>query len=832
MKTRRKTYLRSGLLLALPLLGAAFLLLWQPAAQAQLVFTTNKPPFVLRNYGGKCLEFGVSRFPIASVFSNQPVFISDCNGTAAQQVRIEELTDRPGHLVILRAGNGVIGKKVDIVLTQETASEAEAATEQTSFTALGSTADQIPLEVQPYTGSEWQIFALDGDSIILAADRNLVVEVQRNRGANRTPLVLGRRQLDDSEFWTFTASDGSRTRPTSGFVRITRDILDINGTHVQQAFVNAVQNGHAGTVLELDASALFTLANVPQLLIPAGVTIRGDRRGTLLGPQLTDDPNPGDSMFEVAGDDVRITGLRLRGPSRSTNTDIPKVNGILAHDDLFTRTIIDHNELSDWPGAAVSVEGGDDAERCRIRDNRDNPALPARQENVRVVRNFIHHNQRQNSGYGVVLGSGGYAMIEGNTFVSNRHAIAADGRARTAYRAWNNLVLAAAPKQDRRFWFDDYTHDFDMHGTNKLKVWILGYEKEIAGFGGTGGEFVEIARNTFLGTGKGRQNFDLRGEPCFAAFLHHNISLQSLGDSIGCGTVLGTNYCGNINKLKVYDSYRFNAINPTTKLGVGDFDGDGLDDLFLATGAAWYYAPAGKAEWRFLNARSEQLDQLLFGDFDGDKRTDVFTQHDGSKWEVSWAGASPWETINGSGPLLGNAAIGDFDGDKRADVFYADGREWFVSFGGVSQFTHYALAVHRVSDLRFGDFNGDGKTDVFGVVGNNWMAVFGGTNYWAPLRAKLFNGVAGLVVADFNGDGRDDIAYSGLSLDSEYYLQVSFGATSDWTMLRAGLDLIVAYGRFNSARGADPLFWSSGNTLDISSGGTGATRRHSRQDMR
>jgi hypothetical protein len=824
-------------LLSLLALFACATLLFKPRAAATAQ-TAPAPAFTVRSYGGKCLDFGPLSIRPVAVFGGAPVVIADCNGSASQQVRVEELTDRPGRLVILRAGGGVIGKKQEIVADPGvffTAQEESRSSEPVSLGAqlFAVAADQTPLETQSYTGSVGQIFALDGDSIILAADRNLVVEVQRNRGANRTPLVLGRRNLDDSEFWDFTAVDGSGRRPTSGFVRITRDILDINGTHVQQAFVNAVQNGQAGTVLEVDPNAMFTLANAPQLQIPAGVTIRGDRRGARLGPQLTDEPFPGEAMFEISGDDVRITGLRLRGPSHSTDTDTPKSNGILAHDDLFTRSIIDHNELSDWPGAAVTVEGGDDAERCRIRDNRDDPVLlPPREENVRVARNFIHHNQRQNSGYGVVTSSGAYARVEGNTFVSNRHAIASDGRARSAYRALNNLVLADAPKQDRKYWFDDYTHDFDMHGTNKLIVWILGYEKEIAGFGGTGGEFVEIARNTFLGKGKGRQNFDLRGEPCFAAVLHQNISLQSLGDSIGCGTVLGTNYCGNgINKLKVYDSYQFNAVNPTTKLGVGDFDGDGKEDLFLATGAAWYFAPAGQAEWRFLNSRSEKIDQLLFGDFDGDKRTDVFTQHDASRWDVSWGGASPWEAINGSGELAGNAAIGDFNGDGRDDVFYANGAEWYVSYSGTGLFTHMASAAHRVADLRFGDFNGDGKTDVFGVVGDQWMAVYGGTSYWAPLRARLTTGVAGLIVADFNGDGRDDIARS-LYVQSGYFLQVSFGGAGDWTSMRSGLGFIMAYGRFDSAPGADPLFWSSGNTLDIASGGSGATLRHSRHDMR
>src|SRR5262249_43144418 len=35
--------------------------------------------------------------------------------------------------------------------------------------------------------------------------------------------------------------------------------------------------------------------------------------------------------------------------------------------------------------------------------------------------------------------------------------------------------------------------------------------------------------------------------------------------------------------------------------GVGDFDGDGVDDLFLGTGAGWWFSAGGKTEWRFLN---------------------------------------------------------------------------------------------------------------------------------------------------------------------------------------------------------------------------------------
>ena len=114
--------------------------------------------FTVRNYNGKCLEFGRSLKPIETVSASYPVFISDCNGTAAQQIRVEELTDRPGHLVILRAGSRVIGKKLNTVPTQQlpfAAQEDTGSTEQASSAALigASAPDQIPLEVQHYTGS-------------------------------------------------------------------------------------------------------------------------------------------------------------------------------------------------------------------------------------------------------------------------------------------------------------------------------------------------------------------------------------------------------------------------------------------------------------------------------------------------------------------------------------------------------------------------------------------------------------------------------------------------------------------------------------------------------
>jgi FG-GAP-like repeat len=759
------------------LLGAAFLCGPQAAVTAQVIGPLpSYNPFFVRNYGGKCLDFGPP--PQAS---GAPVFIYDCNGTTAQRVVPVEIDPRltSRHAVLLFAGNNkVIGVRGNALI------------------------EQAPLELQDYNGSAGQIFELDGDSVILAADRNLVVESQRARGANWTPLVLGARDLADGEFWEFISSDGSNRRPTRGFVRISQvDNFD-NGGELQARldFLDAVRNARWGTVIELDPNVSIDLTDTAPLLILAGVTIRGDRRGVRLGPELrTSRANLW--MLEIAGNEVRITGLRMRGPTRDLAGMDREDKGIFARSKYTS--IIDHNDISDWPWAAVYVDGES------ILADQAHPIH--RPENVRVARNFIHHNRQNSFGYGVALKFAGYALIEGNTFLQNRHAITGDGRERTSYRAWFNLMLHEAPDYG-----SGIQQDFDMHGTG---------DAGCTHCGGIAGEYIEIARNTFLGTG--RANFDLRGTPTYLAEFHHNVLVQAL-----TGLPFPIVNRGDPAKLIVSDN-QFSAPNPTKRLGVGDFDGDGAQDLFLATGAAWYYAPLGKAEWRYLNAQTDGISDLLFGDFDADGRTDVFTQH-GSNWDVSWGGESRWENINVSGAILGNAAIGDFIGDERDDVFYADGQTWYISDGGAGQFVALRPSNFRVADLRFGDFNADGKTEVFGVVSGYWQVSYGGASDWQPLRPKLSDSVTNLTVADFNGDGRADVATSTGSVLTGWIWKVSYSGAGNWTSLRASgapLASAAAIGRFNSGEGADVLLWHD-NYLDIAPSGAGNSSRYSRQDMR
>lgn len=809
--------------------------------------------YLVHSYQGRtrCLDYTPEK-------TGSPIVINDC--ARSHPIVVEEIGDGK-HTVVLHAGTKVIGIKTNPVNT------------------MGGTpppiTTEIPLQLQDLSNRPSNLtvfggnhfFLLDGDSIILASGRNLVAKVQNARGAAESPVVLGPRQLADNEFWDFVATGGSAIDPTSGFVRIgyEGDPYCTTPAMCICRLVNVVSAAGEGTVVKLGTS--IDLTDCPALNVGQGVTIRGDRRGTLTGPQLnscyvvnsavkcatvqtkaeTIEPMV---LLTEGSNDIRITGLRLRGPSRSTDYPQTEAIGVLTFE-KNVRNIIDHNDVSDWPYIAIMTKAHDDKDiptnsKCDPLSVNDPQTRPT---TAFVARNFIHHNQEQNAGYGTESDWGAYPFIFANTFVSNRHAIAGGkGSAHTAYRAWYNLVLSAVPLQHGTLDYPFRTHDFDMHG--------LGDN----GFGGIGGDYIDIYANTFFATN--HQTFELRGDICNYAEFHNNISLESQGDSVAWQTC--PNICwaaaGSPSKFRISgDPNQFDHSNPTsgkTALGVGDFDGDGADDLFLATGTGWYYSPAGKAEWRFLSAKTDTIGQLLFGDFDGDGRTDVVALHDG-EFVVSWGGVSTWEVLNpnptgGRLTLLPNAvsamAVGDFDGNKIADIFWADGHTWWVSYGGNTTFKEVQTSSFGRSDLRFGDFNGDGKTDVFGVGEKNWQVSYapasgqGLFSTWQPLRPRLTDSAANLIVADFNGDGFADVA---TDCTNSGCWRISYRGFENWFNASQPVSLsgdFAGVGHFRAAAPADILTWNDSGKCDQSHGqntqlcisvaGFEPATHYSTQDMR
>lgn len=774
--------------------------------------------FTIRTLGRRCVDAGTMALAA-------PVTIRDCNArSASQRIRIREL-DAATHDVELRAGSYCFGVKATGLPPLSTFAKGTGAV---GF-ALVQVGDVI--ELQTCSGSAGQRFALDGDAIMVGGqgagrrvDRRWVLEPQKSYTADGTPLAVASRELSDAEYFLFDSVDGTRSKPTTGFV-VARTEAELDGRLTTAGW---------GTVIEVapDKGTLEVRAKERTLL--EGVTLRGNRLRREVGPEIhyvtPPDPKIGQTFLIVGGSDTRITGLRLTGSSLKTSQKQGNVKAIDAY--FKHRTIIDRNELTAWTLAAVDVHGDDGSPyeewgNCGAVYPRPRPA------DVRVVKNSIHENQMWGMGYGVVIGDGGFALVQGNVAYANRHTIAASGTPHDGYVAVDNFILARTPT-----WDSDESHgvqsDFDMHGSGYDVV--TGKPIDPSGHeGGRGGDYVDIGWNTFLQrTGN---NYYNRGLSCRTQDVHDNVVVQSAASdftekrdgAFGCqaGAGMFTGLASNA----------YGSKDPSPSTAVGDFDGDGVDDVFVGTGAGFYFSSGAVAEWRFLSRKSEKTSQLRFGDFDADGRTDVLAVH-GAEVVVSWAGISDWQAINVTAGTIDDLAVGDFDGDRVSDLFYANGSDWYVARRG-RNWAYFATSNQRTVNLRFGDFTHDGRTDVFAHAIGGWAIVDHAGGQWSLLGPARSTNMGELFVADFDGDGTADVGrftnagvYGGIAWAG---LEVSTSGTGAFAY--RGLfpittsTTVAATGRFDAASGAD-LVWGVNHGWSIATGGTSTFVAASRQDMR
>jgi hypothetical protein len=256
------------------------------------------------------------------------------------------------------------------------------------------------------------------------------------------------------------------------------------------------------------------------------------------------------------------------------------------------------------------------------------------------------------------------------------------------------------------------------------------------------------------------------------------------------------------------------------RLFTGDFDGDGRDDLLcfdLSSGTRYVdYASGGGnfggTDWSSASAWCTATDtrQLLVGDFDGNGRDDLlcFDPASGALFidralgnapftGTDWSFAAGWCT--GSDQRV---SVGDFNGDGRTDLYCHDfgtGQQWvdLASLSGTFAGADWTRAGGwcNGSDTRtivVGDFNGDGRDDLLchdADLGSQHidfadaLGQFAGSNWSANSTWCTSNG-SRLFVGDANGDNRDDLICHNVSSGLKYidYASASgtFGGT-EWT---------------------------------------------------
>ncbi|WP_282159767.1 FG-GAP repeat domain-containing protein [Ulvibacterium marinum] len=163
---------------------------------------------------------------------------------------------------------------------------------------------------------------------------------------------------------------------------------------------------------------------------------------------------------------------------------------------------------------------------------------------------------------------------------------------------------------------------------------------------------------------------------------------------------------------------------PVSELRVGDFNGDGIDDLFHIHDQHWNYYDTGSAQWRVLKSQSYSLEKMIFGDIDGNGKTDVLCLSVGdSKFYPYMNGIS---YMGNSIPVPSTASaqdyvICDFDSDVMSDdIFNIHGGNWNYYDISDQQWNILKNQSYSIDKMIFGDIDGDGQTDILCLsIGDN-----------------------------------------------------------------------------------------------------------------
>lgn len=433
-----------------------------------------------------------------------------------------------------------------------------------------------------------------------------------------------------------------------------RVVIGPNTQHPVAVLRGALESGNESQIVEL-CDVEIDMTGI------TGVNI-GDNRSLIaspncarsmsrLGPKIFVTDRRGRApLFVIRGDNVLVSGFRLQGPSPDIMQGDIKEKGIVISPFASPAPIrnieISNMEIFHWSGLGIQViDNIEQAQRGRLFNT--NEAA------VRIKGNFFHHNRHgAGEGYGVDVSAGAYALIEQNVFDENRHGIAGgskhkDGNDYSGYTARDNLIFPGGGKHCSEHWGFGFlgwrgncwqTHQVDMHGDQNEwysdNNWLCG----------TAGETIIIQRNTILYTSG--HAIKIRGNPADKAVVDNNV----FKDSSRGHAIAQTGYCGfgdNITKpIDVRPNNVF-GVDPTKELGACDFNGDGVEDQFMATGVTWWAKSGATDQWYYLNTMPEKLPQLQFGKFDNDNECDVALRTARPEMlpeKYSKSGRSPWKS--------------------------------------------------------------------------------------------------------------------------------------------------------------------------------------------
>lgn len=271
-----------------------------------------------------------------------------------------------------------------------------------------------------------------------------------------------------------------------------------------QELLSAINSAQPGDVIYVAPDASIDLSGVTNVEIPEGITLAGNRgHNGAAGPLLFSTSTPFESAIFYVQKNVRITGLRFKGP-----------------DDNYAD--IDYAVRPESKVLCFAAEGENiEVENCEISNfSRGGVEVYPRGKNVYVHHCYLHDIHS----YPVIALNKSELplLIEANKIHWIWHATAGSGAPGTGYEARYNLIVREpAPDSWQPY---DGSFAIDMH--DYLQV-LQERGHHIAG------DMMNVHHNTFINNAGSDPSVltsldvEVRGVPRVLAEFHHNIFLNS-----------------------------------------------------------------------------------------------------------------------------------------------------------------------------------------------------------------------------------------------------------------------------------------------------------------
>jgi hypothetical protein len=292
-------------------------------------------------------------------------------------------------------------------------------------------------------------------------------------------------------------------------------------------------------------------------------------------------------------------------------------------------------------------------------------------------------------------------------------------------------------------------------------------------------------------------------------------------------------------------SYTLGSVGTITySVAVGDFNGDGLPDLAVAStsgsglGAVSILLSNGDGSFQaptsYTIGLASGVESLAVGDFTGDGNLDLAVANETSN-SVSVLlgngdGAFQAARTFAAGTQPHSVAVGDFNGDGLLDLAVADYGNPFTGNGaavsvllgngdGAFQAAQTFPAGSHPQSVAVGDFNGDGIPDLAvghgAVSGDNTVSVLlgnGDGSFQAPDSYATGSAPVSVAVGDFNGDGISDLGVAGSSGVSVLLGNGDGSFQAPHTFVAGSQPVSVAVGDFNGDNDLDLAVVNQGST--------------------